>query len=408
MRTTKYEFGFTLVELMVAVALLAMVLGFTGVIFKVSIESHRLSAANAEIMQKLRAITSQLNSDFRGLRKDAPLYIWFDQRLRGTAIDPNRYDQIMFFANGDFQSTQLYDYHSGLDRDIPSQSGYVLKGNVARIYYGQAKVYDVNSFRLPWQQNRDDESKSMANMRERILARRQYIAIADPCLISSTTGSFPDISNVTNFSTSLTGSDLSNGIWNNDFYEHDSLSLAGWKSLSQNTDYNNELIPACFADANRPGIDLKDIDTLHMLMAQGVGSFKIQWAYWDPGFDTEPCDIYDDELFWFPDEDPDGDDSTPISDSHFDPRLHNGDVLDAFGVYFNADVSVYPGFGKWYFFGDLECFDSLGNPGKKYVCLYPKALKFTFRLYDSYGLVEEQRDGIRRKGRTFTHIVYLE
>ena len=98
--------GFTLIEVVVAVGLLAMVIGFSSVIFKVSIETRRTAGANAEITQKLRAITDQLNRDFAGLRPDAPLMIWFEQDTSLT--DPNRYDQIMFFADGDFQSTQLY------------------------------------------------------------------------------------------------------------------------------------------------------------------------------------------------------------------------------------------------------------------------------------------------------------
>ncbi len=65
--------GFTLIELVVAIALLAMVLGFSGLIFKTCIEAHRTAGANSEIMQKLRAITDQLNRDFKGLQKDTPL-----------------------------------------------------------------------------------------------------------------------------------------------------------------------------------------------------------------------------------------------------------------------------------------------------------------------------------------------
>ncbi|HPS55403.1 MAG TPA: prepilin-type N-terminal cleavage/methylation domain-containing protein, partial [Sedimentisphaerales bacterium] len=55
--------GFTLIELVVAVGILAMMLGFTSVIFNVSIKGARVVNANAEIMQKLRAITDQLDSD---------------------------------------------------------------------------------------------------------------------------------------------------------------------------------------------------------------------------------------------------------------------------------------------------------------------------------------------------------
>jgi prepilin-type N-terminal cleavage/methylation domain-containing protein len=96
--------GFTLIELAVAIAILALMASFAGAIFKVSIESHRVAGAHAEIMQKLRTITDQLNADFKGLRKDGEIAVaWV------PVHDPNfaryaRFDRIMFFADGDFQS----------------------------------------------------------------------------------------------------------------------------------------------------------------------------------------------------------------------------------------------------------------------------------------------------------------
>ena len=147
--------GFTLIELVVAVALLAIVFLFAGTIFKVSINAYRTAVANAEIMQKLRAITDQLNADLKGICTDAPLLFWFE------LDDPNRYDQIMFFADGDFQSTQLYDYgNSPVVPSVPPITGpeHPVIGNVARIHYGQAQP-DPN-----------------------LLARRQHILTADPNL----------------------------------------------------------------------------------------------------------------------------------------------------------------------------------------------------------------------------------
>ncbi|MHC4157360.1 MAG: type II secretion system protein [Planctomycetota bacterium] len=51
--------GFTLIELVVAVAILALISSFAGAIFSVSIDSHRTAMANAEIMRKLRAWPAQ-------------------------------------------------------------------------------------------------------------------------------------------------------------------------------------------------------------------------------------------------------------------------------------------------------------------------------------------------------------
>lgn len=107
--------AFTITELLVAVGLLAVVLAASGIIFNYSIDAMRTTGATAEIMRNLRAITDQLDADFAGLQKDAPLVIRFD------SSNGLRADSIVFFATGDFQDA----------------SG-VVRGNVARIYYGQA------------------------------------------------------------------------------------------------------------------------------------------------------------------------------------------------------------------------------------------------------------------------------
>ena len=59
--------GFTLVELVVAIGIMALAIFFAGTVFKTSINLYRIATAQAEIMQKFRAITQQLDSDFRGL-----------------------------------------------------------------------------------------------------------------------------------------------------------------------------------------------------------------------------------------------------------------------------------------------------------------------------------------------------
>src|SRR4030042_971378 len=89
--------AFTLMELMVAVALFAIVFAFASVIFKVSVNSYRTAVANAEIIQKLRAITDQLNADFKGLRKDGEIFvIW-----KVDPVSHERFARILFFADGD-------------------------------------------------------------------------------------------------------------------------------------------------------------------------------------------------------------------------------------------------------------------------------------------------------------------
>ena len=323
--------AFTLIELVVAVAILAMVISFASVIFRVSIEAYRTAGANTEIMQKLRAVTDQLNADFRGLQADAPLLIWFEQEPN----DPRqRYDQIMFFANGDFQSIQLYDSSTG----EPGDTGEPISGSVARIHYGQA------------QNDTQDHPEDMPE-EDRLLARRQHILTADENLEE-----WPDIG--------MVDFDSGTGAYGlNEWYEHDSLSLAQWQTV-QATEYDT-IVGTCFD--YRPLVNMNDQHTYHKLICDGVGSFAIQWSYWD--FD-------DDKFYWFPSDNPDGDAATNDSDFDF---IVGG---DEFGVCFNIPGSINN--DDW-------------EPSVPQFTI--RAIKFTFTLYDSKGILEG--------GRTFTHIVYL-
>ena len=353
--------GFTLIELVVAVALLVMMLSFSGVIFKGSIGAHRAADASADIMQKLRAITDQLNADFKGLRADAPLLIWFRKDKSNPA---QRYDEIMFFADGDFQSTQLYESGPSSREPIPigeepqSTADKLIRGNVARIFYGQAKV---NSS-LPWDMQGEDE-------RKRILGRRRHILSADSDLEEWPDEDMSDFGNGT-------GADKLN-----ERYEHDSLLLAQWKIVDRDA-YKDKIIPTCFGSPASPAlivIDMDDAGTFHKLMCEGVSSFAVRWAYWD---------LDDDKLRWFPSDDPDGSGTY----SHFDSK----DEKDMFGVFFN--IPDGPHITDWYHVGHTDV--KYNNSGGKFQSdFYPRALKFTFRLYDSRGVIKE--------GREFTHIVYL-
>jgi len=355
-------------ELLVAVALLVLVLAFSGIIFKVSIESYRTASANAEIMQKLRVITDQLNADFKGLQKDAPLMVWFQQ----DPADLNqRYDQIMFFAVGDFQSTQLYDGLFGAK--APALTGQPIRGNIARNYYGQAMVFSsttgpTGSFVYPWLQRFETAPDKMLNIRARTLARRQHILTADTSLFF-----FPIIADVNNFSRA-----------NNDRFEHDSIALAQWKAIAgePNNVGNNKIVDICFG--NRPQIDIQNPVPigLHMLMCQGVGSVSVQWEY-----------PYNLEYRWWPSSDPDGNPGT--RDSDFDPNAMN---MNQFGMYFNMPDGVNH---TLYWYGP-EHAKTQAQPGSQIFppSFYPRALKFTFTLYDSKNII--------KGGRRFTHIVYLE
>ncbi len=370
LRTNK---AFTLIELLVAIGILAIVLSFASVIFRVSIDAHRTAIANAEIMQKLRAITDQLNADFKGLRKDGEIFVvWVatpapaPDYSEGDLVRYERFDRIVFFADGDFQSY-------GVDP--------MIRGNIARICYMLARKGDVRA-------QGQDRAK-------RVLARTQHILTTEPTLADFL---YPRLSAV---------SDEQWYAWNNR-YEYDKISLEAWKNIPW---VINEDGPGEPSEPNKPNmlsvitdikvdssvneqvrgavVDPADANSIHMLLCEGVGEFKIQgW--------------YGAQQRWIPEVDPDGDGD--LADSHFFPADSNsvpgvlypyppsGAVVLAGEFY--CDLNTEEGQQKFGGFLDLlneERFDEIPGLGR--------ALKFTFTLFDSKGIIKE--------GRTFSHIVYL-
>ncbi len=317
-RNTKYERrGFTLIELVVAIGVMAMVIAFAGVVFKASIASYRIATAQAEIMQKFRAITDQLSSDFRGLHVGMPVFLWFE------VDDSNdRFDQIMLFADGDFQSVRPYDTDMNPPHyQIPRTTGSPVVGNVARIQYGQAKVYSpvANKYWDPNEQVGENSPDRFFNKKYRTLSRRQHILTADPNIIP-----WPDPGNFINsFEPNR-----------NDDYEHDTNSLSQWQALLNVQANQDHVMDICFH--YRPRIDYQNSTGLHMLMAEGVPNFMIQLTVDDPINGT---------FSWQPEN------------------------------------------------------DAIKNNTLPPVFFWPRAVKFTFTLYDS--------QGVFKNGQTFTHIVYI-
>jgi len=163
--------AFTLIEMVVSLGILAVILSFAGVIFRVSIDSQRMAMANAEVMQKLRVITEQLDADFRGgaiptrLPYGYPVHISHSTQAPAAAGTPVQMDSdaILLFTAGDFRSTEQY-------------GGNTIAGNVACVYYGQP---DPNSYKQPPQPH------------EKVLLRRQTIlAIGGPAQGSDPLGEF--------------------------------------------------------------------------------------------------------------------------------------------------------------------------------------------------------------------------
>lgn len=149
--------AFTLIELVVSLGILAVILSFAGVIFRVSVESQRMAVANADVMRTLRIITEQLDADFRGgaiptrLPYGYPVHISYDTRTPAAGGgSPGYSDAVVLFTSGDFRSTEQY-------------GGKTIAGNVACVFYGQP---DPNSY------------KRTPRPYEKLLLRRQTILTA--------------------------------------------------------------------------------------------------------------------------------------------------------------------------------------------------------------------------------------
>jgi len=352
--------AFTLIELLVAIGLLAIIMSFAGVIFRVCINAHRTAMANVEIMQKLRAITNQLEDDFKGLRKDGEIFvIWAASPVPGAGYEDNdldgyeRFDRIMFFADGDFHSYRVNP---------------MVRGNVARVTYILAR-----------RNGRVAQSQPRA---ERMLVRNQRILTVDPALTS--------IGDPNNFT-----DDRQWYLWNN-YFEYDKMTLDEWKLIPW-SDKANMLSVICDVGVGQSNagvqargseINPADPNSIHMLLCEGVGEFKIQgWS--------------DTLQRWVPDVDPDGDgflldtDFIPTPDgTELDPVAVPG-ILYPYRTWYPIDPNSYVQINNMSYPGQMlnqTNFNSIPGLGR--------ALKFTFTLFDSKGIIKE--------GRTFTHIVYLD
>jgi len=338
----KMKKAFTLLELTVAVGLLAMMILFASMIFNVSIDTYRMATANAEIMQKLQAITSQLTADFKGLRKDGEIFVvWVTSPAGAGDNDYDhdgfiRFDRIMFFADGDFQSYG---------------ASPVIRGNLARISYMLARTKDKDGNWIRAQLQDPDK---------RILARTQHILTAD-----------------TGLADSLNLGTFDNQKWSewHNWFEYDKILLDAWKNISDRdkqdmltiiTDVSVGLLestPLRVGDDWRGAkVDTADANSIHMLLCEGVGEFKVQGWY--------------------------------AAEQRWVPEVDNGDFYDPStnqvpGVLYPRFVSI----NKDPYLGPVDeaHFDMIPGLGR--------ALKFTFTLYDSKGII--------KNGKTFTHIVYL-
>ncbi|HPD46141.1 MAG TPA: prepilin-type N-terminal cleavage/methylation domain-containing protein [Anaerohalosphaeraceae bacterium] len=379
--------GFTIIELLLAVTLLAILLVVSGAVFRMAAKAYRTAAATGEIARKLRAITDQIDADFQGLRKDGPIFIaWVpanpsDADGDGDVDTYERFDRIMFFADGDFAS-----YAQG-------PAGPLVTGDVARITYMLAN----DSLDQPGVPANRAHAQPAA---KRILARSQHIYTADMSLVDDpadaplTRTNWIDPANIAGVFTQA----------NNNGFEFDNLTLNEWLSLpwadarhilTVATDISVDGYPA------RGGLSVNAETPLnvHQLLAEGVGAFSVQGWY-------EPA------MRWFPEVDPDAD--RDLADSDFPLSGGTPAQLDMSAqplrlIYpwpwdLNPKMAVDGGDGEIVDLGDTVVNtyrrELINRDNFNRIPGLGRALKFTFTLYDSRGVFKD--------GKTFTHIVYLD
>ena len=266
--------SFTLMEIVVAIAILVIVFSFAGVVFKVSIGAYRTAIANAEIMRNLRAITNQFNIDFKGISKGMPVVVWSDR--------------IVFLANGDFQSIRQYPYEDP-NGDIFYKT---VTGNLASISYGMTKT-----------------SKGRP-----VLSRGQMILTFDDSLLQNP----PAL----------------------ELGEYCKMSFYEFRTNARTIFENKEM----WAGKNLPPLDLASEQDLVRYMIKGISDFKIEYEQWR------------------------------------DKR----DWLSGNGIFVDDGYNIFV----------------VNDDGEFFIKgLGTRALKFSFTLYDSNGIIEN--------GRRFTHIVYI-
>ena len=382
--------------------LLVMLVGLSSVVFSTTVKAHRKASATIEIMRNLRVLTEQLNADFRGLRTDAPLFFGFNRIGIDEDGDTNpdyylQFDMMHFFADGDFQTVREYMVRWDSDGDgvLETSDGFrdeIIYGNIARVFYGHANSVDLVA----------NPAATLDFDTYHVLSRKSHILTSHDGVIFDL-GEIPLITNGSGVIDYTPFDDLTAGFGltthqagfppktytDENGWEFNTITLTNWVNalnyldLPGNIPNNaNHFITHCLTDAYRPYIDVTDYNTLHLLMAQGVMDFSVQWAYTPddlaglvPGFTAG--------IRWWPSVDPDGNPATNDSDFAGNP----------FGVYFTLPNGT--SYTSWL------TIDNYGTNGVLFSStFYPKALKFTFRLKDSNNIFSD--------GKTFTHIVYLD
>jgi prepilin-type N-terminal cleavage/methylation domain-containing protein len=359
MECSRRQRAFTIVELLVAMALVGVLLAISGVVFRHSVQAYRAASATAEIMQKYQGIVHQLKTDLSGLQKGAEfVVVWAPSPYRlpdNTILDENKdgvpdrylsFDRLYFFASGSFQTFRPQTDTSG--------SGKIVHSNLARICYLFGREADGG------------RAGDQVDPRKRLFCRTQHLLTSDSSLPA-----FPDFS-----------SGWNETVFENQNFslEYQTMALEDWLNLDFSV-YKREILAKVLdlrmensqAIEGGPRIDFSTpqttANTVHLLLCKGVGQFHVQ--IWERGYQR-----------WWPEIDPNYDGDYSDADTQRWDGTPNGYRLAG-----NRIDDAYP--RGYYILRNSSDFDNqIGS-----------ALKFTFTLYDSKGVFPE--------GKTFTYIVYL-
>jgi prepilin-type N-terminal cleavage/methylation domain-containing protein len=147
--------GFTLTEILVAVAILVVVIIATARIFGTVSKVTGAGEANADLLQTAQVVERQIRADIARLNRDGFLMIRNVEvpnnvnqigspgggPLLNAALPPNatvRCDQLVFFTDGQVNSTQ-FSGSKGIVPETPQNGVFnlpVLQANAMRVYYG--------------------------------------------------------------------------------------------------------------------------------------------------------------------------------------------------------------------------------------------------------------------------------
>jgi hypothetical protein len=364
----------TLVELLVSIGITVAMLLMTGVVFKSSTKASGKAMARNAMMNKLRAITRQIDQDFTGLRPDMPLAIIFEED-----IDLVRYDRIWFFANGDYQTT---DFTSGAN----------ISGNVAHIFYGQS----LDAFTAP--------EDATSQIDRRILTRREKFITADGSLNW--------------FNGAYVSPNLANDALQLDYMPATNAGLNFWKNIQFNVGVG-DIFNTFFRD--NMSVTYSVIRRSQMVDDPFTGAFGLQ--YFTPPFGSTgegfqrlyvANDVTDFKIeAWFPGANewfPNATDLYTIARANLD--LPDTGTQDGYAFYWNAPGDTTPLTNNdldidnfdWRSETDIQALidETIAGlpPFLGWSDVWPEALKFTFTLYDKN----------RRHfpdGETFSYIVKI-